>query len=128
MRRAVQIKVVGDEAVGHAGDLQLLDHRMPAFHDLQVATVFQIRPAIVAIRCNCGEAGEHVDFGQRQRGLANARASAAMAARNSANRSRSIVDHLLLRIQNLRFVFLQLGRGEALGIHQRLLALVIGGA
>ena len=37
-------------------------------------------------------------------------------------------DNLLLRIQNLRLVFLQLRRGETLGIDQRLLAFVISGS
>ena len=38
------------------------------------------------------------------------------------------LDDLLLRVEDLGLVLLQLGRGEALGIDQRLLALVVGGA
>ena len=36
-------------------------------------------------------------------------------------------DDLLLRVENLRLILLQFGSRKALGIHQRLLALVIGG-
>src|SRR5262249_711200 len=37
------------------------------------------------------------------------------------------LDDLLLRIENLGLILLQFGSGEALSVHQRLFALVIGG-
>src|SRR5208337_5355684 len=36
------------------------------------------------------------------------------------------LDHLFLRVKDFGFVLLQLGRGKALGIDQRLLAVIIG--
>ena len=66
---AVQIEIVGDEANGGSGDLHLLDHRVTPFNNFDVRTIFKPRTAVAAIRRKCGERSQHVDLGQRQRGL-----------------------------------------------------------
>ena len=53
MRRAVQIKIVGHEAIGDAADLQLLDHRMAAFDDLDVGLCTAIRTKLSWAGSNC---------------------------------------------------------------------------
>ena len=55
------------------------------------------------------------------------RASAAIALRSSVKSRRSISTIFSCASSTLRFVLLQLGRGEALGVDQRLLAFVVGG-
>ena len=47
--------------------------------------------------------------------------------RSSAKMRRSISSRALLRGQDLYFELFEFGRREALGVHQRLLALVVGG-
>ena len=54
-------------------------------------------------------------------------ACAAARLRTSANSSFSSVEDLVFGVEHLALVILQLRRGEALGVGQRLLALVIGG-
>ena len=89
-------------------------------------SLVQLRPAVVAIRRQRCERREHVDLGQRQRGLPDAAGLGGDGGAQFGEEPPLDLDHLLLRVQHLGFVLLQLGRGEALGIDQRLLALVVG--
>ena len=76
----------------------------------------------------CAKRCQHVDLGQRQRGLADAPGFAGNRRAQLGEQPALDLDDLFLRVENLRFVFLQLRRGEALGVDQRLLALVVGGS
>ncbi len=73
---AVQEKIVGDKAFASRRQFLLLDHRMAAVDDLEVARLLRILmkswPAIIAQGRDVCQASEHVDFGQCQRGLADA--------------------------------------------------------
>ena len=100
---------------------------MAAFDDFDVAGVVERRTAVVAVGGQRGEAGEHVDLGQRQRGLPDAPRLGGDGGAQLGKQAPLDLDHLLLRVEHLGFVFLQLRRGEALGVDQRLLAFVVGG-
>ncbi len=108
--------------------LQLLDHRMPPLDDLDHPCLRRnLWAAILARGRQMRKAGKNIHFSQCQRRLTD-------TFRLSRNRRPQLCeetpldfDDLLLCIENLRLVFLQLRRREALCVHQRLLALVVGG-
>ena len=77
------------------------------------------------LRGERGKRSQHIDFGQRQRGLPD-------AARLAGNRDPQLreqppldLDDFLLRVEHLDLVLLQLRRGKALGVNQGLLAFVL---
>ena len=69
---------------------------------------------------------QHIDFSQRQRGLADAAGLTGNSRSQFGKQPALDIDDLFLSIENLRFVFLQFGSGEAFGVDQSLLAFVIG--
>ena len=122
----VQVQIVGNEPVASTQFL-FLDDRMAACDDLEVAGVFELRPAIISLSGKVRQASEHVDLGERERGLADA-SSFARNRRPQFSKDPALdLDHLFLRVQNFRLILLQFWSGESFRVHQRLLALVIGG-
>ncbi len=93
----------------------------------RLLNLLKFRPAIIPQRGNMREAREHIDFGKCQRGLADAFGLGGNGGPQFGKESALDLDNLFLRVENLRLIFLQLRSGEALGIDQRLLALIVGG-
>ncbi len=110
---------------------------MTAFDNFKIAHVLgffsfsglllELGPAIISQRGNVRQTGEHVDFRQRQRGLPDALGFGRNRGTQVGKQPPLDFYNLLLGIENLRLILLQLRSRETLGIHQRLLALVIGG-
>jgi hypothetical protein len=73
------------------------------------------------------EGGGDVDFGHGGGGGANALGMRGGELAHLAEQLFFEREDLVLGVENLALVVLQLGRGEALGVDQGLLALVIGG-
>ena len=132
-RRGIQKQIVRNKALAPCRQFLLLDHRMPAFDNFQIARVrfvgfsLELRPAIIPQRRNVRQAAEHIHFRQCQRGLPDALGLRGNRRAQLGKQPPLDLDNLFLGVQNLRLVLLQLRSGEALGIHQRLLALVVGG-
>src|ERR1035437_6757440 len=125
MSCAVQIEIVGDEAVGGSGDLHLLDHRVTPLNNLDVRAVFKLGTAVVAIGSERGKRSEDIDFRQRQRGLPDASRLGGNRATQLRKQAPLNLDYLLLGVEHLDLVLLQLWRGKALGVDQGLLAFVL---
>src|SRR5664280_800271 len=125
MCRAVQIEIVGDEAVGGSGDLHLLDHRVTPLNNLDVRAISKQRTAVAAIRSERGERSEHIDFRQRQRGLPDASRLGGDGGAQLRKQAPLDLDYLLLGVEHLDLVLLQLWRGKALGVDQGLLTFVL---
>src|SRR5207245_479325 len=77
-------------------------------------------------RGDVSESREHIHFRQRQRGPSDALCFGGNGCPQLGKQAALDFDDLFLSVENLRFVFLQLGRGKALGVDQSLLAFVIG--
>ena len=125
VRGRIQIKIVGHEAVA-AAQLQLLDDRVAPGDDFDVGGIVELRAAVIAQGRDVGQRRQHIDFGQRQRGLADAAGFSGNRRAQLGKQPALDFDDLFLGIENLGFVFFQLRRGEALGVDQGLLALVVG--
>ena len=69
---------------------------------------------------------QHVDLSQRQRSLPDATGFSGNRRAQLGKQAAFDVDDLFLGIENLGLVFFQLRRGEALGVDQGLLALIVG--
>ena len=74
------------------------------------------------------ERQQQIDFGQCQRRLADAARLGGDGEAQLGEEAALDGHDLFLGVQHLGFVLFQLRRGKALGAHQRLLALVVGGA
>src|ERR1700691_5198412 len=68
---------------------------------------------------------QHIDFGQSQRGLPDSLCLASNRRAQFSEQPPLDLDNLFLGIENLGFVFFQLGRGEALRSYESLFAFVI---
>ena len=122
----VEVEIVGDEAAGIVLR-QALDHRMAAGHDAHFAVVGKARARVAILRGHLRQRRGHVQFGDGRRGGSDA---LRMRGGELAHFGEELLferQDFLLGIQHLALVVLQLRRGEALGIDQRLLAFVIGG-
>src|SRR5664279_2573776 len=121
----VEIEIVGDEAIGGSGDLHLLDHRVTPFDNFDVRAVFEQGTAVAAIGGERRERSEHIDFRQRQRGLADASRLRGDCGAQLREQAPLDLDYLLLGVEHLDLVLLQLWRGKALGVDQGLLTFVL---
>ena len=122
----VQVQIVGDEAP-RLLLRQPLDHRMPARQDAHLAGVGECGPLVAILRRHLRQRRGHIQFRHRR-----GRGADALRVRRRllAHRREELLlqrEDLLLGVQHLALVVLQLRRGEALGVDQRLLAFVIGG-
>src|ERR1035437_10089657 len=125
MSCAVQIEIVGDEAIGGSGDLHLLDHRVTPLNNFDVRAVFKLGTAVVAIGSERGKRSEYIDFRQRQRGLPDASRLGGDSGAQLCEQAPLDLDYLLLGVEHLDLVLLQLWRGKALGVDQGLLTFVL---
>ncbi len=123
--RGIQVQIVGNKALSPARQFLLLDHRMPALNHLDVGRLVELRPAIVAQSRNVSQRRQNIDLRQGQRRLPDAPGLSGNCGAQFGKQPPLDLDNLLLRVENLRFVFLQLWRGKTLGVDQRLLAFVI---
>ena len=103
-----------------------LDDGVASLLDEQFAVVGEFGTAIVAFGGKVREAGEHVDFRQHRRGLAQTRGFVPHLAADTDEKVTFERVAALLGLEDFDFQFLQLRGGEALGIDQRLFTLVIG--
>ena len=121
----VQKEIVGHETVS-AAQLQLFDDRVASVDDFDVGGVVELGAAVVSQGRDLGQGSQHIDFGERERGLADAAGFSGNGRTQLGKEAALDVYDLLLGIENLRFVLLQLWSGEALGVDQGLLAFVVG--
>src|SRR5215471_271897 len=98
---------------------------MATVDNLDVAGIVEAGSTIVAIRCQCGEARQHIDLSQRERSLADASRFSGYRRSQLSENAPLDLGHFLLCIEHFRFVIFELRRGEPLSIHQRLFALKI---
>src|SRR5207237_7237106 len=122
----IEKQVVGHEARGAAERLQLY-YRMSRFHKFNFTAVIKARPDIGAVRRQLREAGQHVELRQRQRRLPDAARLGGHGGAQLGKNPALQLDNLFLGVEHFGFVLLELAGSEALGIDQRLLALVVGG-
>ena len=106
---------------------ELLEHRMPRFLKQEQTAVVHLGLEIIAFLRERAPAEQDVDFMQRARGVLD---RPQMRYGGGAEIEKKFVLELpraFLCAEDFRFHLLQLGRHEALGIRQRLLARVVGG-
>ena len=128
MSGRIQVKIVGHETVAAAGHLLLLDYRMPSARELQDPTIRRTSGGNNREEPRLGRCFASTSTSANANAVCRMRrASPAIAERSSTNNAALNLDDLFLSIENFRFVFFQFRSGEALGVHQRLLALIIGG-
>ncbi len=135
VRGRIQVKIVGDEALAASSHFLLLDYRMAALDDLKIASFtfcrslvrrrYELRPAVISQRRDVRERSQHVDLGQRQRGLTDSLRLGRDCSAQLGEQAALDLDDLFLRVENLGFVLFQFGRGEALRAYQSLFAFVI---
>ena len=94
--------------------------------DFKLSAVAEFRPGVVPGAGELGEGGEDVELRQRRGGGAEARGSGRHLPAHLGEELPLEFGDLLFRREHLALVLLELRRGEALGVHQRLLALVVG--
>ncbi len=122
----MQIQVIGNKPLHAAGAHGLLDHRMPAGPRLQHHFVQQLRPRVTALAGILCKAGEQIRLRHCCGAGADSSGSLQQLLPQGSKQHFFQLDRPLLRAQDIALVCLQLRRGEALGIHQRLLAFVVG--
>ena len=122
---AIHVEIVGNELAGLPFFHDALDDGMAAFLNQQFAVVGKFRALVVALGGEMGEAGEHVELRQRGGGLANARGIARHLAADADEQVAFQRRGCAPRRPESSLLFFQLRRGEAFGVHQCLLALVI---
>src|SRR5579872_3263644 len=98
---------------------------MSPFKDDHFAIVRKFRPPIVAVGRKVREASQHVELGESLGRLADTPRLRAHPATNLAEKLAFETLASFLSIQDFRLKLLQLGRGKALGIRNRLLAFVV---
>src|ERR1035438_263389 len=105
---------------------------MTPFNNFKIAAVLVVFvfveawPTVIAQRGNVGEAGEHVRFGQCQRGLTNTLGLASNRGTQLGKESPFNLDDLFLGIENLGLVLFQFWSCEAFGVDQGLFAFIVG--
>ena len=119
-----RVDVVGHERA--AG--QPLDDRVPQVDGHQRIAVVHVRLGVVADRRGFGEAGEHVERGQRARGVENPRRFGGHALSQRFEELELAFDDALVGAEHLLFVFLERRRDEALAAGNGLLAVIVARA
>jgi len=100
---------------------------MAAGEDLKRGGVIDLWPDPSTQLGEMGEVAEQVNLGDAACGLADARGRVKERSAKLREDSALYFQTALLRGEDFGFVFLQLWRGEALGVDESLLALVVGG-
>ena len=121
--RAVEARGVRHERLGIR---QLLDDRVASVRDLEHVRVVDGRPHVARGERAVGEGEDRVEFAHGGGGLLDGRRARRDLGDDLAEEILLERVRPLLRAQHLALVFLQLGRGEALGVRQSLAPLVLG--
>ncbi len=121
-----EVQAVGDEAAGALVFEAALDDGMAGGEEFEGAGVVDLRAHPAAKGGDMGEVGEKVDFGDVARGLADARGVGEDVAAELGEDAALDVGGALLSGQNLSLEIFELGGGEAFGVDEGLLALVVG--
>ena len=101
---------------------------MAAFENLQhLRAVVELRTAVVAQGGKVREGEQYVNLSHGQRTLADAARLGGDGLAQLGEEAALDFDNLLFGVEHLGLVLLQLGRGEALGTDESLLALIVGG-
>ncbi len=100
---------------------------MAARQNAHVAVIGKCGPRVAVLRGHLRQGGGHVDFGHRSGGRANALRVRGGEFAHLGEQFFFQREDLVFGVEDLALVVLQLGRGEALGVDQSLLALVVGG-
>ena len=105
VRSRIQIKIVGHEALAASRHFLLLDHRMPAFDNFEIAarhrTPTKLRPAVIAQRRDVRQRSQHIDFRQRQRSLPNSLGLGCNRGAQFGKQPPLDLDDLFLCVENL---------------------------
>ena len=99
---------------------------MAAGDDLDVGGVVKPGAAVVSQGRDLGQGCQDIDFSEGERGLADAAGFSRNGRAQLGKQAAFDLYDLFLGIENFGFVFFQLRSGEALGVDQGLLALVVG--
>ena len=126
VRGGVEVERVGHEALALLFE-QMFDDRMAAAEDDEFAGVGELGAHVVARGGERGEVGQHVELRDGGGGAAQARRLLRDPGAHFGEEAALDFGDALVGGEDFAFVLLQLGRGEALGVDQRLLALEIGG-
>ena len=109
------------------GGKRLIEHGMPAIVEFQDRLVGQLGPDVLPRRRQFGQGRQHVELARTSAVCSSRAVWPATRSRRAANRSYSSCMNRSSAAEDFFLVFLQLRRDVALGILERLLALVIGG-
>src|ERR1019366_8915572 len=137
VRRGIQKQIVGNAALAACGQFLQFDDWMTSFDNFEIEDVrglfrfieslLKPRPGVIPQRGNVCQAAEYIHFRQGQRRLPDALGLGGNGGTQLGKQTPLDFDNFLLGIENLGFVLFQFRSREALGIYQRLLALVLGG-
>ena len=124
MRFGIEVEIVRDEAQGFFFR-QFLDHRMASGDNPYLARIGKARPHVAIFSRHLSQRAGNIQLRDCRRGLPDARRVLGGEQAQLLEDLALQREHLVFSVQNFAFQFLQLRRGEALGVHQRLLTLVI---
>src|SRR3989441_2252702 len=127
VRGRVHVKVVRDERLALHLLAEALNHGVAALLDLELAVLGNLRAAVGALGGKTGETREDVELGDGARGLPDSAGFAGHAPPDLNEQVPFKCAALILRAQDLGLEFLKFRRRESFGVHQGLLALVVGG-
>ena len=118
----VEAHVVGDEGLAAGA----LDHGMPTLIDEQQGTVDQFRLSAVKRHGALGEAGQHVDLGDRRGGLLQGRQACGQEFQQRVVQIFLACQRSIAGAQDLVLEGFQFGRDESLGGLDGLTAQIVG--
>ena len=124
---SAQVKIVGDEASLARLFHPLLDDGMPRRHSLQHGLLDQLGAHITPRCCQVRETCQQVRLGHGRGAAADAAGAFENELSQLGKDALLDFDAAVVRGEDFAFVVFQFRRGEAFRIHQRLLALVVGG-
>ena len=122
----LEAEIVGNEALALLFE-QFLDDGMAAGDDEEFAGGIEFGAGVVAVGGQLGEGSEDVELGNGGGGLAEARGLRGDGGAEIDEELALDFEDALVGGEDFALVFLEFGRGEALGVDEGLLALVIGG-
>ena len=124
--RIVEVEIVGDEASGFLFG-EALDDGMASGEDAHLAGIGEGGALVAILGGDLGERGGDIEFGDGGGGGADALGVRGGALADVGEEFLFEGEDLVFGVEHFALVVLQLGRGEALGVDQGLLALVVGG-
>ena len=122
----LEAEIVGNEALATLAQ-KLFNDRMSAADDEQFAGGIEFGAGVAAVGREFGKSGEHVKLSYGGCGAAQARGFCGDRGADVNEKLALDFEDALVGGEDFTFVFLEFGRSEALGVDQRLLALVVGG-